>query len=170
MPPEPTDSRRPHLRRPQFKLICKSPHSEGVTADQLELAYGLGSALHELTSPPEVDSVDTAASPANTTQSALPRSCMPESPISGSSSDGSFSAHRAAEPLSQYEGKSIAQTKPKRSAACINRFEPSPSGIRQETVSAVEFFAAVIDSDLEDASIGSSNSNDSHNSSLSDFR
>ena len=153
-----------------FKLICKSPHSEGVTADQLELAYGLGSALHELTSPPEVDSVDTAASPANTTQSTPPRSCMPESPISGSSSDGSFSAHRAAEPLSQYEGKSIAQTKPKRSAACINRFEPSPSGIRQETVSAVEFFAAVIDSDLEDASIGSSNSNDSHNSSLSDFR
>ena len=34
-----------------FKLICKSPHSGGITADQLELAYGLGSALCELTSP-----------------------------------------------------------------------------------------------------------------------
>ena len=154
-----------------FKLICKSPHSEGITADQLELAYGLGSALYELTSPPEVDTVDTADAPANTTQSTPPQSCMPESPISSSSSNGSISAHRAAELLSQLnEDESIAQTRPKRSTADINRYEPSPSGIRQETVSAVEFFAAVVDPDLEDASIGSSNSNNSHNSSLSDFR
>ena len=180
-----------------FKLICKSPNSEGIITDQLELAYGLGSALYELTAPAGVEDSETVGSftqpfgssspitcapPGNTTQSTPPLSCVPNSSssssfeshhTSSSSSNGSISAQHAAELLSRLnEVGSIAQTKLKRecSAAGICRYKPSPTGIRQDTVTPAEFFAAVIDPDLDDAVIGSSTSGESPGSDLSDFR
>ena len=65
---------------------------------------------------------------------------------------------------------SIALTKGGRNAVAICRFEPSPTGIKQDAVSDAEFHAAVVDSDIEDASIGSGNSDGLHDSTLSDFR
>ena len=50
---------------------------------------------------------------------------------------------------------SIASTRPKRAAAQPTRFEPSPTGIKRDAISNDEFFAAVWDSDLSDASINS---------------
>ena len=112
-----------------------------------------------------------------------PHSCMPESPDSNSSSNGSFSAQQAAEVLARASplctaamdatgvmAGSIAQTKGQRTTADICRFEPSPTGIKQDAVSDDEFHAAVMDSDLEDASIDSGNSDDLRDSALSDFR
>ena len=64
---------------------------------------------------------------------------------------------------------SIARNKGQRSTAAICRFEPSPTGIKQDAVSDAKFHAAVVDSDLEDASIGSGNSDGLHDSTLSDF-
>ena len=181
-----------------FKLICRSPHSEGITTDQLELAYGLGSALCELTSPhwfvaEAEDDGDSSSDVSNgslsdvhainNSQPTPPHSCMPESPDSNSSSNGSFSAQQAAEVLARaiplctaamdatgVMAGSIAQTKGQRTTADICRFEPSPTGIKQDAVSDDEFHAAVMDSDLEDASIGSGNSDDLRDSALSDFR
>ena len=103
-------------------------------------------------------------------------------PVSSSSSNGSISAQRAAEviaragPLSIAAtdeagamAGSIARTKGQRNTAAICRFEPSPTGIKQDAVSDAEFHAAVVDSDLEDASIDSGNSDGLRGSTLSDF-
>ena len=96
---------------------------------------------------------------------------MPESPDSSSSSNGSISTQRAAEVLARInKAGSIAQTKGQRTTADICRFEPSPTGIKQDAVYDDEFHAAVVDSDLEDASIGSGNSDGLRDSTLSDFR
>ena len=151
-----------------FKLICKSPHSDGITADQLELAYGLGSALSELTSPhwfvakaegndgsasdESTDSLLDAHPASNNSQSTPPRSCIPtcipKSPDGSSSSNGSISAQRAAVVLARTMADSIALTKGRQNAAAICRFEPSPTGIKQDAVSDAELHTAVVDSDL----------------------
>ena len=123
----------------------------------------------------------TSTAAANTSLSTPQLSCEPISSSSssfesirssGSAITESVSAHDTPEcPARQDEGRSIALRKPTR--ACSNtgvcRYEPSPSGIRQDTVSCAEFFAAVNDPDLEDATIISSHSVDSRGSGWSDF-
>ena len=94
---------------------------------------------------------------------------MPGSPDDSSPSNGSISAQRAAEVLARTMADSIARTKGQRNATAICRFEPSPTGIKQAVVSDAEFHVAVMDSDLEDASIGSGNSDGLDDSTLSDF-
>ena len=64
---------------------------------------------------------------------------------------------------------SIARTKGQRNTAAICRFEPSPTGIKQDAVSDDEFHAAIVDSDLEDASIDSCNGDGLRDYTLSDF-
>ena len=148
--------------------------------------YGLGSALCELTSPhwfaakadgndgstsdESIDSLLGARPANNRNQPTPPRSCMPESADGSSSSNGSISAQRAAKVFARTMADSIPRTKGQRNANAICRFKPSPTGIKQDAVSDAEFHAAVVDSDLEDASIGSGNSDGLDDSTLSDFR
>ena len=138
-----------------FKLICKSPHSDGITADQLELAYGLGSALCEHTSPhwfvakAEGNDGSTSDELTDSLLGARPaKNSSQHTPPDSSSSNGSISTQRAAEVLARTMADSIARTKGQRSGTAICRFEPSSTGIKQDAVSDAEFQAAVMDSDL----------------------
>jgi hypothetical protein len=137
-----------------FKIICKSPRSEGLTADQLELAYGLGSALEELTTRHNVNG--SALTPSPTIGSSAEGSPVDQN-CTEADSPGTFFT-RVGDRYSQLrslESESIACTRTKRAASQPTRFEPSPTGIKRDAVSDDEFFAAVWDSDLSDASIDS---------------
>ena len=136
------------------KLICKSPRSGGLTADQLELAYGLGSALEELTTHRDMNrSALTPSASIGSPTSGLPldrNRTEPDSP-------GPFFTRVGDEyaQLRSLESRSIAGTRSKRVANQPTRFEPSPTGIKRDAVSDDEFFTAVWGSDLSDASINS---------------
>ena len=151
-----------------FKLICRSPLTQGMASHQLELAYGLGEALSELTL--GFSSCDTTTDDSSE-EYPWAVSSKPESPsafFTRITSEVAVASNVSLTQTSIDIGPPEEDTtldRPRRKAEVPDRFIPSPTGFRQESLSDDEYFAAVVDNDLTDAVIQSDGSDDSDRSS-----
>ena len=157
-----------------FKLICRSADAHGMTSDQIELAYGLGQAmsiiasraLRPTASPRSVTSSQSDLSSTDTDDSACSRRKHPRDSFHRILVD-----YRVLNDVGSTQGctnESVANGRGRRTIRPPNWHEPSPSGFRQEVLSDGEYFAAVLDQDLEDAAILSGDDSEQQEEAVAD--
>ena len=150
-----------------FKHICRSTDANGISSDQIELAYGLGQAVAQIakqaivsgsnhswptTSPSDSStegSEDCKGSPRNSPADFFTRICNEYAGACGEAQPYPTAGSRV------FDRRSIAANRGRRTAKKLGRYSPSQTGIKREVLTPDEYHAAVADEELSDATIRS---------------